>query len=107
MAIINQSLDSCSPDGVATLQCIPIVLQNLLVWLFGLVGLVAVILVAYGGIKFILSGGDPKQVDSARKTITFALLGLVVVVSSFVIINLVATITGVSCIRGLNIGSCK
>ena len=49
--------------------------------------------------KFITSGGDPKQAEGARKTLTFAIIGLMVVVFSFAIVNLVAKTTGVGCLK--------
>lgn len=96
----------CLHGNTATLLCIPSILENLLFYLFGLVGVAAVILVAYGGIKFILSGGDPKQVDGARKVLTYAIAGLVLVLMAYAIIGLISFVTGVGCIKGLNIGSC-
>lgn len=43
-----------------------------------LIGIVAVIVIIITGIRFILSGGDPTKVASARSTILYALVGLVV-----------------------------
>lgn len=83
--------------NVATLHCIPYVFQNVVVWLFALVGIAAIILIAYSGVRFIFSGGDAKQVESARKTFTFAIAGLILVLLAYVIINLIASITGVGC----------
>jgi hypothetical protein len=100
----------CGGTEVVNLTCIPILLGNLLFWLLGLVGLVAVIFVIYGGAKFILSGGDPKQVEGARKTITYALIGLAVVIMAAVIVNLIGTITGAKCFQigtRWSLGSCQ
>ena len=100
-------LGSCVVNGVATLSCIPTVLGNIIYWLFALIGIAAVIFVIYGGAKFVLSGGDPKQVEGARKTITYALIGLVIVVMSFAIINLVSYVTGVTCIKNFSLTNCQ
>lgn len=43
-------------------------------------GAAAVILLVYGGIKYITSGGDPSKISSARDTILYALIGLAIVV---------------------------
>lgn len=93
---------------VATLHCIPYVFQNIVFWLFALVGLAAIILIAYSGIKFILSGGDAKQIEGARKTFTYAIVGLVVVLFAYAIMNLIAFITGANCfIDFLDFGTCQ
>lgn len=91
---------------VATLQCIPIVFSNIVKAALEFVGAVAVILLVYAGIRFITSGGDPKQVQSARQIITYAIIGLIVVLCSFGIIFFIAYLTGAKCIETLSFTSC-
>jgi hypothetical protein len=43
------------------------------------VGIIAVIMIIYGGFKFITSGGDSTKVTSARNTIIYAVIGLIIV----------------------------
>ena len=43
-------------------------------------GFAAIIMVILGGIRFITSGGDPNNVKSARNTVLYALVGIVVIV---------------------------
>ena len=43
----------------------------------------------FGGLKWILSQGDKKKVDEAQKTITFSIIGLIVVFISFFILNFI------------------
>src|SRR3989344_5291167 len=90
---------------VATLHCLPFVFQNIVFWLFAFVGIAAIILIAYSGVKFILSGGDAKQIEGARKTFNFAIVGLLVVLFAYAIINLIAYITGAGCFLGEPLGS--
>lgn len=47
-----------------------------------------------GGFKYITAGGDPKGVESAKKTLTYAIGGIVVIALSYLILNLIQTITG-------------
>lgn len=103
-------MQGCFDQGsVATLSCIPGLISNVISLLFGLVAIVAVILIIYGGARFVLSGGDEKQVEGARKTITYAIIGLVVVLLSFAIVNLIGFIAGVDCfkIAGWSLKSCQ
>lgn len=44
-----------------------------------IIGVVAVIMIMLGGFKFITAGGDSGKVSSARNTIMYAVIGLVVV----------------------------
>lgn len=96
-------------DGktVATLKCIPVVFQNIVSAALLFAGIVAVILIIISGIKFLTSGGDPKQVEGARHTLTYAIIGLIVILFSFAIINLIADITGVQCIKFFGFDSCR
>lgn len=86
-------------NGVATLQCIPAIFNNLLNSILVFAGAIAVIIIIISGIRFILSGGDPKKVSTAKRSLTFAILGLIIIVFAFLIINLIAYITGTSCIK--------
>jgi hypothetical protein len=45
-------------------------------------GVTAVIMIVIGGIRFMVSGGEPNQVASARNSIIFAIVGLLVIVAS-------------------------
>lgn len=58
--------------------------------LFSLVvGVVAVIMIIIGGLKYITSGGDSGNVTGAKNTILYAIIGLVVVALSQVIVRFV------------------
>jgi uncharacterized membrane protein len=89
---------NCVQNGVATLSCLPIVFGNIVDWAIALAGLTAVFFIIFSGIKFLTSGGDPKQVDGAKKTLTYAIAGLIIVFISFAIIKLIGTITGATCV---------
>lgn len=62
-----------------------------------LVGIIAVVYLVLGGVRYILSEGDEKKAESAKNTIVFALLGLIVIGLSAAIVNFVIyTVTGKS-----------
>jgi hypothetical protein len=48
----------------------------------GIAGVAAVIMIVIGGIRFMVSGGDPSSVANARNSIIFALVGLVVIAAA-------------------------
>jgi hypothetical protein len=106
-----QDWGDCVNKGVATLRCIPVLFNNLVSGALMFVGVVAVVMVVYGGMKFINSGGDQKQTQEARKILTFAILGVVLVLGSFAIIYFIGFITGsTDCITNLDLlktGGCK
>lgn len=59
-----------------------------------IVGFVAVIMIIVGGIKYVTSGGDSGAVSSAKNTIIYALIGLVVVAVAQVLVHFVIFKTG-------------
>lgn len=88
--------ESGPTKGVPTLNCIPAVFISLINTALLFAGIVAVVMIILGGIKFITSGGDPKQVEGARNTLTWAIVGLIVILLSFAILNFIGVITGAS-----------
>ena len=54
-----------------------------------IVGIVAVIMIIWGGFKYITSGGDSSNVSSAKNTIIYAIIGLVVVALAQFIVQFV------------------
>ncbi len=55
------------------------------------VGILAVIMIIWGGIRYVLSGGDSGAVSSAKKTILYAVVGLIVAILAYAIVNFVIT----------------
>ena len=93
--------------GVATLNCIPIVLKNVISAFLVFAGIVAVIIVIISGYKFISSRGDQKKVQGAKTSLTYAILGLIVILLAFFIINIIAYVTGADCIRFFSFTKCQ
>lgn len=54
-----------------------------------IVGIIAVVMLIIGGIKYLLSGGDSKKVTDAKNTVLYAIIGLVICFLSFAIVNFV------------------
>lgn len=65
--------------------------------------LIALFFLIFGGIKWILSGGDKGKVDAARGTIVGAIIGLVIALAAFFVLNLVAKVFGLGSITNLTI----
>lgn len=53
------------------------------------VGIIAVIMLIIGGIKYVISGGDSKKVTDAKNTVLYAIIGLVIAFLAFAIVNFV------------------
>lgn len=81
-----QGVDTNSLDGVGQL------LNNAASILLGFVGALAVIMIIVGGIQYITSAGSSDGQARAKKTITYAVGGLVLAISTLAIINLINTL---------------
>lgn len=90
----------CTVGDVVTLACLPIILQNIINVLVVFAGIVALFFIVWAGIKYTTSQGDTNKLDSARKTLTWAIIGLVFVIFSFFLLSLVGQITGVRQLPG-------
>lgn len=62
-----------------------------------IVGIVSVIMIIYGGFRYVTSGGDSGNVSNAKNTIIYAIIGLVVVaLAQFIVQFVLDKLTGVS-----------
>ena len=65
------------------------VVKTILNVLLYFIGALSVIMIIYGGFKYITSGGDSSGVSSAKNTIMYAVIGLIVATLAFTLVNFV------------------
>lgn len=80
-------IKSPAGDGNSMANFVWKIALNIMADISLLVGYVAIIFVVWGGYKYIMSNGEPGNVATAKKTITNALIGLVIAILSAVIVN--------------------
>lgn len=78
------------PEVVAPAPGIAEILLRVLNFLLGIVGILAIIMLVAGGIMFLGAAGDTTRIGTAKKIVTFALLGIVVALASLVIVRQLA-----------------
>lgn len=59
--------------------------------LLTLLGIIAVIMIIVGGIRYTTSAGDSSRIKSAKDTITYSIVGLIVAILAFAIVNFITT----------------
>lgn len=64
-------------------------MQVIINTLLYVIGIAAVIMIVVGGIRYSLSSGNPSQIKEAKDTIIYAVIGLVVAILSYAIVNFV------------------
>lgn len=69
-----------------------------------LIGLASFVMLLTGGVKMLTSGGEAKQIEAAKGTITYAILGLVLAIGSYLILVYVGKFLGVNDILIFRLG---
>lgn len=63
-------------------------------YFLGILGLIAVGFLIYSGVLMVTAGGDEQQISKARKIITYAVIGIVIILLSWTIVTFVASALG-------------
>jgi hypothetical protein len=82
----NCAQGSGAPETLFGSEGIFKVIVNVILFL---VGAISVIMLIYGGIKYTISAGDTSKVTAAKNTIMYAIVGLIISILAFAIVNFV------------------
>jgi len=88
-SFIPQSLKNFSVEGS------PGLISTILDLLFALSGVVAVFYIIWGGYQYIISAGG-ETAENAKKTITNAIIGLIIIIAAWAIVSFVLSRLGAS-----------
>ena len=83
---INSAKGTGAPDNVTEDDGLIKKVVNLLLWA---IGIISVIMIIIGGIRYAISNGDSNQVTAAKNTIMYAVIGLVIAIFAYAIVNFV------------------
>jgi RsiW-degrading membrane proteinase PrsW (M82 family) len=98
--IYAQQAVTTDPDsGIPTLQGLEAVFANLVSLIIPAAGIVLFIYLMLGGFRYITAGSDPGKAEGAKNTITYAILGMILLAMAYLIINFIASFTGASYLR--------
>jgi hypothetical protein len=86
---VNKGLTAAGNDANAA--DLPALVQNIINVLLFVAGAVAVIMIILGAIRYITSNGDQANVKAAKETIMYSVIGLVVAILAFAIVNFVVS----------------
>jgi cytochrome bd-type quinol oxidase subunit 2 len=88
-ANLNVSGSGSACDGTEASDRVDGILKTVIDIFSLVVGVISVIMIIIGGLKYITSGGDSGNVTGAKNTILYAVIGLVVVALAQVIVKFV------------------
>lgn len=81
-------------SDVPTLKGLEAIFNNIVGVVLAFAGIVLFIMLISGGFKYITAGGDPKGVEEAKKTLTYAIGGMVLLAAAFLILRFFEQLTG-------------
>lgn len=88
MALVGEGLDV---SGLPDVKADQSTLEKILKIVFATIGAISVLVVAYGGFKYVISQGNPQETAKAKDTILYAMIGLAVAIFASVIVSFVAS----------------
>jgi PKD repeat protein len=68
--------------------------KNITNFALGFLGLIAVLIIVYSGFKYVTSNGSEDQAGEAKKGITYALIGILIIFASYAIVNTILQAPG-------------
>jgi heme/copper-type cytochrome/quinol oxidase subunit 2 len=86
--LTNGALASKSTEQPTEVNGIFLTVSNTLLFI---IGAVAVIMLIYGGFRYTTSGGDSGAVTTAKNTILYAIVGIIVAIVAYAVVNFVIT----------------
>jgi hypothetical protein len=85
----DPSTNSCESNGQSITDKVNNFLKHLINIFSAIIGVVAVIMIIFGGFRYITSGGNDSSVTSAKNTILYAIIGLVIVALAQLLVRFV------------------
>ncbi|MCH7541700.1 hypothetical protein IH981_02915 [Patescibacteria group bacterium] len=86
-------------QGFAEIDELNDVVQNLLGVVATIAGFLAFAALLFGGFRYIVAQGDPKQISAARSTISWALIGLSLIIVAWLVLLFFEQFTGIQVTR--------
>jgi TRAP-type C4-dicarboxylate transport system permease small subunit len=83
------------PEPPATIQDLESVFSSIISSLLGLAGIALFIMLIVGGFMYATAGSDPKRAEGAKKTLTYAIIGIVFISLAFLFLQAISWFTGV------------
>jgi len=89
-----------APPGIPTNVSISTIATNSLQAITAVGIILSLLYLTYGGFHWIQSKGDKETLDKSRRIILYSIIGLIVMVLSLVIVNIVGSALGVNTLIG-------
>ncbi len=85
---------AAAPLPVAAPHDLPTIIRNLTVWIVGILAGVATLFLTVGGVRYLMAGGDPAEVERAKSALKSAAIGYALAVLAPVLLQILRNIVG-------------
>jgi hypothetical protein len=92
--VLAQAPTITTVNNIATIDGFETLFSNVLSVAAAFGGIILFIIIMVAGFKYLTSGGNPKSVESAKNTLTYAIFGAVLLAAAYLIILLIQNYTG-------------
>ncbi|MBU1178112.1 pilin [Patescibacteria group bacterium] len=77
--------ETAKQSGQTSSRDLPEVVGNIIQWVLGIVGIVLLVMFVYGGVLYATSAGNEDKVDTAKKVMLYAIIGVIIIALAFVL----------------------
>ena len=93
VAAVTLPADAADPTVLA-INDLPTVINRSTAWLVGILAAVATLFLTIGGVRYVLAGGDPGEVEKAKSALRSAAIGYGLALLAPVIVSVLKSVLG-------------
>ena len=86
---VKRGADMTNSGGGSAKQDLPDIITTIINVMLFIAGALAVIMIIYGGIRYITAHGDEKQVKVAKDTIIYSVVGLIIAIIAYALVSFI------------------
>lgn len=99
---VGRDAPGYAASDVPTIQGLECLVANILANVITLIGIASFVMFLLGGFRYLTAGANAKGMEAGKNSISFAILGIILALASFLILNILAEVTGVKTILQFN-----
>jgi heme/copper-type cytochrome/quinol oxidase subunit 2 len=80
--LIEETAQQAGP-AAGTQRSLPEIIGNIIQWVLGLIGVVLLIMFIYGGVLYATSAGNEEKIETGKKVMLYAIIGVVIIALAF------------------------
>ncbi len=86
--------DTGLPEGGGDTNPVGHIINNVMLWLLGVVGFIAIIAFVVSGIQYLTSAGDESQIETAKRNMKWSIVGVIVALIGYIVIVFINDMLG-------------